>query len=157
MVHSRRKARELALQMLFQWDSMKHSYSEEVFETIQVQGVSEKVEQFAKLLVKGVMDHLSEIDQWIHQYTDHWALERMAIVDRNILRFSIFELLYLGDVPAKVTLNEAIEVAKRFGSEDSGKFVNGVLDKFLKNHEHLFQKEKTQPEQGTKTSIKRLQ
>ena len=143
MVLSRRKSRELALQMLFQWDSVQNSSPQAIFDEFQVPGVSAKVEGFAKVLVKGVIEHRSEIDQIIHKNSEHWTLDRMPIVDRNILRSSIFELLYIDEIPARVTLNEAIEVAKRFGSDDSGKFVNGVLDKILQKNERLFQKLKS--------------
>jgi N utilization substance protein B len=139
--------------MLFQWDSVQNSSPQSIFEAFQVQGASENVEGFAKVLVKGVIEHRSEIDQIIHKNAEHWTLNRMPIVDRNILRSSIFELLYLDEIPAKVTLNEAIEVAKRFGSEDSGKFVNGVLDNILQKNERLFQKLKSQEFQNKKINI----
>lgn len=123
----RRKARELALQMLFQTDfdrnrkEMPRSFWAENKAVPQVKA-------FTELLVQGVIRHLPEIDKMIEKYTRHWSPERMAIVDRNILRFSIFELVYLKEIPPKVTINEAIEIAKKYGNEDSGAFVNGILD-----------------------------
>ena len=124
----RRKARELALQLLFQIDftgdhiAIPPSFWSE-------NEALPQVKTFAEILVQGVLKHLSEIDQIIEKYTRHWSRDRMAAIDRNILRFAIFELLYLKEIPPKVTINEAIEIAKKFGSEDSGAFVNGILDR----------------------------
>ena len=81
-----------------------------------------------KDLVEGVTSHLEELDVFIVRYSEHWRLERMTIVDRNLLRLAIFELLYQPHIPVKVVINEAVEMAKRFGSEASGGFVNGILD-----------------------------
>ncbi len=138
----RRKAREVALQMLFQWDSIHDMPVAKPFvvDFFQKQSSPPKVKEFAMVLVEGVIKHCSQIDQIIRKNTEHWSLGRMAIIDRNILRFSVFELLYLDDIPAKVTLNEAIEVAKKFGSEESSRFVNGVLDKVLQENECLSKK-----------------
>jgi len=84
---------------------------------------------FAEQLAQGVLDHLPELDALLQRVADHWSIDRMAVVDRNVLRCALFELLYLDEIPAKVTINEAIEIAKRFGSEESGAFVNGILDR----------------------------
>ena len=80
-------------------------------------------------LVLGVLEHCQEIDRLIEKYSENWRLVRMNIVDRTILRMAIFELLYCEEIPPKVTLNEAIELGKRYGSEDSGSFINGILDR----------------------------
>lgn len=93
------------------------------------QEVEEGVAEFANILVRGVEDGLARIDATIREVSHHWRIERMTRVDRNILRLATFELLSLPDVPRRVTLNEAIELAKRFGSEGSPGFVNGVLDR----------------------------
>jgi len=93
------------------------------------------VQGFAAELVDGTLAHLEEIDGELGRQTTHWRLERLAAVDRNILRLSLFELLYLDETPPAVVIDEAIEIAKRFGSEDSGRFVNGVLDGFLKRRQ----------------------
>ena len=87
-----------------------------------------QVAAFSACLVEGVRAHREEIDQMIKKYAKNWSLERIAVIDRNILRFAIYELRYLKEIPAKVTINEAIEIAKTYGSEDSGAFVNGILD-----------------------------
>jgi N utilization substance protein B len=73
----------------------------------------------------------------LQRVADHWSVDRMAVVDRNVLRCALYELLYLDDIPAKVTINEAIEIAKRFGSEESGAFINGILDRIMKSEDRL--------------------
>jgi N utilization substance protein B len=83
---------------------------------------------YLKELVEGVGSHLEELDAFIVRYSEHWRLERMTIVDRNLLRLAIYELLYQSQIPPKVVINEAVEMAKRYGSEASGGFVNGILD-----------------------------
>jgi len=123
----RRKSRELALQVLFQADYCPGQEGQTVRVSILNKAVSQ-VRSFAELLVKGVSLHRDEIDQVIGRYTEHWSPERMALIDRCVLRFSTFELLYLEEIPPKVTINEAIEIAKKYGNEDSGAFVNGILD-----------------------------
>jgi len=89
----------------------------------------EKKDGFAERIVLGVFEHSQEINKLIEQYSENWRLDRMSIIDRNILRMATFELLYCEDIPPKVTLNEAIELGKRYGSEDSGSFINGILDR----------------------------
>ena len=135
----RRQAREYALQILFQQDSrQQRDLLSESFQSHRP--FPKSVKDFSACLVQGVTEHLSEVDDLIRKYTDHWSLERMALVDRNILRIAIFELLYLDDIPAKVTLNEAIEVAKRYGDESSSAFVNGILDRILCEEERTLAK-----------------
>jgi len=90
---------------------------------------------YAKTLVEGTLEHRDEIDQMIREQADNWRLERMPAVDRNILRLAVFEMLYEKDVPKLVVVDEAIELAKRFGSEQSGRFVNGLLDGLLKQRQ----------------------
>jgi N utilization substance protein B len=87
-------------------------------------------------LVNGVLDHCKEIDQLIERYSENWRLDRMNLIDRAILRIATFELLYCEEIPPRVTLNEAIELGKRFGSEDSGSFINGILDRIQKEAAH---------------------
>lgn len=124
----RRKARELALQLLFQIDFTGDRI--EIPPSFWAENEAlPQVRAFAEILVQGVLKRLSEIDSIIEKYARHWSRERMAAIDRNILRFAIFELLYLKEIPPKVTINEAIEIAKKYGSEDSGAFVNGILDR----------------------------
>ncbi len=94
--------------------------------------LSEGKDEFAERIVLGVLEHSQELDGLIERYSEHWRLDRMNIVDRNILRMATFELLHCDDIPPKVTLNEAIDLGKRFGSEDSGSFINGILDRIQK-------------------------
>jgi len=89
----------------------------------------EAVKKFADQLVEGVTKNIKEIDAAISKYATNWQISRMAVVDRNILRLATFELLYLVDIPPKVSINEAVDIAKKYGDIDSGKFVNGILDK----------------------------
>jgi N utilization substance protein B len=86
-------------------------------------------DEFAKRIVLGVMEHRQEIDRLIEGQSENWRLERMTLVDRNILRIALFELLRCDEIPPKVTLNEAIDLGKRFGSDESGSFINGILDR----------------------------
>ncbi|HIE64266.1 MAG: transcription antitermination factor NusB [Nitrospira sp.] len=123
----RRKSRELALQVLFQDDFCPGQDGPTARVSILKKAVSQ-VRSFAELLVEGVFLHRDEIDLIIGRYTENWSPERMALIDRCVLRFSTFELLYLEEIPPKVTINEAIEIAKKYGNEDSGAFVNGILD-----------------------------
>ena len=90
------------------------------------------MDEFAKRIVEGVFEHAREVDQLIERFSENWRLDRMTLVDRNILRMAIFELLYCSEIPPKVTLNEAIDLGKRYGSEDSGSFINGILDRIQK-------------------------
>jgi len=126
---SRRKGREAALQMLFQMDVSGVGAEQAVQSFWAHLCASREGEAFANDLVRGWADQRDEIDQIIRDVSQHWRLERMAKVDRNILRLATYELMALDDVPRRVTLNEAVELAKRFGSEGSAGFVNGVLDR----------------------------
>ncbi len=91
-----------------------------------------EIKSYIETLVRGTLEHIKEIDQVITKYAANWHLDRMATVDRNILRFATFELLFMAEIPPKVAINEAVNIAKKFSQEDSGKFVNGILDKI--NH-----------------------
>ena len=129
----RRKARELALQFLYQLDLRSDgdpvSCSEEFWSR---HPVDPEARAFAETLVRGTKLHQGKIDELIRQYAEHWDLERMAVVDRNILRAGIFELLWTMDTPPKVVINEAIEIAKKFSTQESSRFINGILDRIHK-------------------------
>lgn len=132
---TRRKAREAALQFLFQddfVDGLQRASDRPVPERFaQFCGfyqVSRKARDYALELVQGIIDRREEVDLAIRQHATNWRLERIAGTDRNLLRIGIYELLYVADVPAQVAINEAVEIAKRFGSEESPSFINGVLD-----------------------------
>ena len=90
-----------------------------------------ETQRFARELVEGVLQHLPQIDECIRSVAENWDLARMAVVDRNILRLGAFELLHRRDIPPKVAINEAVDLAKRYGSADSGTFVNGILDRIM--------------------------
>ncbi len=116
------------MQALFFMD-MQHDLSQEML--VQYCGnfsPSKQLTPFFQYLVKGVIHARPDIDALIEKYSDNWKLSRMSGVDRNVLRIAIFELLFCHDIPSKVAINEAIDVGKRFGTEDSGAFINGILD-----------------------------
>ena len=94
--------------------------------------VDKKAIQYARKLIGGVLGNMEEINQLISRYAENWRLERMSVIDRNILRLAVFELHYQDDVPTSVAINEAVEIAKRFSSDDSGSFINGILDAMAK-------------------------
>jgi N utilization substance protein B len=131
-VGSRRQARELALQLLYQHELSGVDLGEmqENFEGWQ--GASPAVREFADTLARGTLANADEIDGFLENQTSHWRLDRLAAVDRNILRLALFELLHHSETPPAVVIDEAIEIAKKFGAEESARFVNGVLDGFLK-------------------------
>jgi N utilization substance protein B len=131
----RRKAREYALQMLYQSDLNRGNPMEDLMKDFWIgKNVPTDIRDFSALLVNGVIQSLPEIDAQISSCAENWRVDRIAAVDRNILRIAIYELLYVEDIPARVTLNEAIEVAKRFGQEESPPFINGVLDRVVREN-----------------------
>lgn len=150
----RREARERAVQFLFQYDLNPSDDLEEALgqfwdsqravaiaqdhgpatwgQSIQLPPASAEeaaVRLFADPLIRGALEHRDEIDQVIRKYAKNWDLRRMATVDRNILRLAIYEMMYRDDIPPVVSINEAVDIAKKFSTEDSGKFVNGILDR----------------------------
>jgi transcription antitermination factor NusB len=129
-VRKRTRGRELALQVLYQIDAR----GEEAMPVIdafleQEEPNSPDVHAFAKELVDGTSERRAEIDALLSSAAENWRLARMALVDRNILRMAIFEMLHLEEIPAKVSINEAIELGKRFSTKQSGSFINGILDR----------------------------
>ncbi len=129
---SRRQARELALQLLYQTELTGADPADMQCHSEAWQGAPQGVREFADELLCGVIAHREEIDDNLSRQTSHWRLERLAAVDRNILRLALYELMYCEGTPAAVVIDEAIEIAKRFGAEESARFVNGVLDGFVK-------------------------
>ncbi len=124
----RRKAREIALQVLYQIDVTKIDTDEAIDLFRDNFGMSEETAEFSTQLIQCTLAHLNEIDELIKSCSQHWSLERMSKVDRNILRTAVCEFLYFDDIPPKVTLNEAIDIGKNYGSDNSGSFINGILD-----------------------------
>jgi transcription antitermination protein NusB len=127
MKGTRHKAREVALQALYEFDSVQHKPEEAIGYILDRMELSGEVTVFSRELVAGVMQNRDTIDRHIRDYAPAWPLEQIPVVDRNILRLSIFEILMDNTMPVKVAINEAVELAKTYGSENSSKFINGVL------------------------------
>jgi N utilization substance protein B len=129
---SRRKARVLSMQALFSWDYTRQSGDELCgfpwLDEERRELLEEETLNFARLLVMGTLEHIEEIDEVLKKRLEHWDFTRLGKVDLAILRISIYALLFQKDIPASVTIDEAIDLAKHYGSEDSYRFVNGVLD-----------------------------
>ena len=126
---ARRRARECALQMLFSYDVARPSVAEllDLYWGELAEAAAE-VREFANELVAGTVEHLNEIDERIRVRTEHWRIQRMAIVDRNLLRMAVFEFLFQPSTPKTVAINEALEIARRFSTSEATQFVNGILD-----------------------------
>lgn len=127
----RRRGRELALQMLYQYELAGNDIETILTSFEELQQAPPLIREFAASLASGAIGKRDEIDARLAEQADNWRLDRMAAVDRNILRLAMFELLFAPDTPPAVVIDEAVEIAKRFGSERSSQFVNGVLDGFL--------------------------
>jgi N utilization substance protein B len=124
----RRVARECALQMLYELDVGKHPKDEILRTYWQMNEHPQKVQEFAEQLFEGTVQRLKVIDNVIQQHTKNWRLERMAAVDRNVLRLAVYEFLSGGKTPETVVINEALEIARKFSTNESAQFVNGILD-----------------------------
>ena len=125
---NRRRSRELAMQALYQME-MNQDHSREAVELFCKHfGVTENVKPFFLRLVEGVKKVQREIDPLIKSFSENWKISRMSRADRNIMRIAVYELLYCDDIPPKVSINEAIDIGKKYGTEDSGPFINGILD-----------------------------
>jgi N utilization substance protein B len=131
-MRKRTKSRECALQILYTIDISGDDPQDIIKIYWENHRELSPFKDFANTLVEGVSSYRKEIDELINTYAQNWKLSRMAVVDRNILRISTFELLYLNEIPPKVSINEAVNLAKKFSTADSGKFVNGILDKIHK-------------------------
>lgn len=130
----RRQARAIALQTLFEVDSVGHNSKQVLDHLCEDEAMAEEGIVFARSLIQGVIEHTAHLDTIIAKHAPEWPVEQLAIVDRNILRIALFELQYVADVPIKVAVNEAVELAKMFGSDTAPRFVNGVLGAFLQEH-----------------------
>jgi len=131
-MRKRTLAREFSLQVLYQTDITHDSYDislSNFWQAHSEENIDEEIKKFTGELVKGTIDNLQTIDAKIGQYATNWQLKRMAVVDRNILRMGCFELIFREDIPFKVSINEAVELAKKYSSQEASKFVNGILDK----------------------------
>ena len=126
---SRRRSREMAIQVLYQVDMAQSDLAEALRLFCEHFKAPESIRDFASELARGAHEHREEVDSLIKGFSENWRLERMPAVDRNILRLAIYELLYRPDIPTKVSINEAVDLGKKYGSEDSGSFINGILDR----------------------------
>ena len=141
----RRRARELAIQVLFHLDFSPDD-PDGTFELIYKNFSSKRsIRPFSKELVLGVRENMAEIDKVLARASKNWRLERMSRLDRSILRLAAFEILFREDIPPKVSIDEAVEVGKKFGSEDSGSFINGILDNI---YNALVEDERPKKEEG---------
>jgi N utilization substance protein B len=124
---ARRRARSLALQALYEIDSVEHPVEEVLQERLEEEPLQQEAVEFARMLVTGVVEHRAAMDVIIQKLAPEWPLDQMAVIDRNILRLAILEFAILRSAPVKVAINEAVELAKLFGSDSTPRFVNGVL------------------------------
>ncbi|MCK5667242.1 MAG: transcription antitermination factor NusB [Thiotrichaceae bacterium] len=133
-MRKRTLARECSLKILYQAEITRreiHLAADNYWEDNDLR--DKVIHEFSQIIYQGIQKNFQDIDTKISEYATNWQLNRMAVIDRNILRIGVFELLYLPEVPPKVTINEAVELAKKYGDMDSSKFVNGVLDKIHKD------------------------
>ncbi len=125
---TRRQARELAMQALFYMDMQKYA-SEEMLEYFcGCFCTSKKSRPFLIKLVNGVLDEKGQIDTLVERFSQNWQINRMSCVDRNVMRIAVYEMLYCDDIPPKVSINEAVDIGKKFGTQESGAFINGIMD-----------------------------
>ena len=129
----RRAARELALKFLYQTEFNSNSPDSELNSFCDRANVSEEVQNFTQALIKNILFHKKEVDELLEKISANWSPDRMAVIDKNILRLGICELLFDPTAPPKVVINEAVEIAKKFGTEESPEFINGILDKVFKD------------------------
>lgn len=127
MTGARRKSRAVALQVLYEIDSVGHKPEDVIQHSLAQEILTEENVEFVKELVSGVLDNKKEIDSNIKKFAPTWPIAQISVIDRNILRLAIFELLFDNKTPIKVAINEAVELAKYFGSDSSPRFINGVL------------------------------
>ena len=131
---ARRKARELALQMLFQHD-MSGNVPDMIIQTFEeLQKSKPNTQEFATKIFRGTVDNIARIDEMITAQAENWRLSRMAVVDRNIIRMCVYEFLHENDTPKLVIIDEGIEIAKKYGTQKSSQFINGILDGILKRY-----------------------
>jgi N utilization substance protein B len=128
----RRTARELALKFLYQTEFNPESPDSELNPFCERANVSEEVQNFTQALIKKLLLHEKEVDELLKKFSAHWTPDRMTVIDKNIIRLGICELLFDSTTPPKAVINEAVEIAKKFGTEESPGFINGILDKILK-------------------------
>ena len=141
-IMKRRKAREHVLQFLYAWDmscnehKIDYSKIQEKLKNFWQESPEKNIDikKFATEIIEGTLENIDEIDKLIKKYADKWDLTRILILDRNILRFAIYEIIYRPDIPYQVTINEAVEIAKKYSTREGASFINGILDRIAKEH-----------------------
>jgi N utilization substance protein B len=142
----RHRAREAVVQFHF-WRDLQHGETPERIEDFwEFCPATDRVREFAQPLIEGMVNHRHELDERIRKYCENYNLDRISAVDRNVLRLAIYEMLYRDDIPPVVSINEAIELAKTFGGAESGKFVNGILDRVRKDLDRPAREPVTRPD-----------
>ncbi len=136
-VHTRRQARILALQALYELDTTDHPASDVIAHRLEDEPLPPEGEAFLRFLVSTVIQHREQLDALIHEYAPTWPVSQIAVVDRNVLRIALVELSEASGTPTKVAINEAVDLAKIFGSDNSSRFVNGVLGSAISGREHV--------------------
>ncbi|MBE3583749.1 MAG: transcription antitermination factor NusB [Limnochordaceae bacterium] len=133
---TRHEARRLTLQILYQVDLVATRPEVALARTLRTLEISAQDQEleYVHQLINGVLEHQEELDRYLGQYAQGWVVSRMAVVDRNLLRIALFELLYCPDVPAAAAVDEAVELAKEYGDTDSPRFINGILGTFVRDH-----------------------
>jgi len=130
----RRKAREIVLQALYESEFSEADKDEILARQIQRRSPTKDTEDYARALYMETMSRREELDELIRACLENWDMERIALIDKNIIRFALAEVLFFPDVPSRVIINEAIEIAHRYSSADAGRFVNGLLDRLIREH-----------------------
>ena len=133
---TRRQSRELAMQALFYMDMRKDASVELLEYFCSCFCTSKKSRPFLIKLVNGVIDKKAQIDDLVEQFSQNWKISRMSCVDRNVMRIAVYEMLYCDDIPPKVSINEAVDIGKKFGTQESGAFINGIMDSIREALEH---------------------
>ena len=136
-MHLRRQARTLALQILYELDTTNHPAGDAIAHRLEDRPLPPEGENFLRQLVSGVVRHREQLDALIQQYAPSWPVSQIAVIDRNVLRMAMFELSGMTGTPLKVAINEAVDLAKIFGSDNSSRFVNGVLGTAVSKHKHI--------------------
>jgi N utilization substance protein B len=150
----RRRSREYALQILFQLDMTGKAFTLEVWnEFWEGNAEEESVKEFTRDIVASTLKNLNEIDEIVKKAAENWSIERMAIIDRNILRAATCELFYRTDIPSSVVINEALEIAKKYSTEESAPFINGILDKIAHPEDRKTGTKKLKPEKGKRDRL----
>lgn len=130
----RTRSRELALQFLYQLDLLGNGDLDGLTDFLREEGGDAETARYARTLIEGTYDATPELDEEIQAVAQNWQIERMAVIDRNVLRMAAFELIHMDEIPPKVAINEGIELGKRFSTQNSGAFINGILDKIKNRH-----------------------